>query len=376
MSLLTKCPACQTYYRVVPDQLRISDGWVKCGQCGDIFDASLHLIEIDPDAGSPNPASELDAPPETRLEGSPEALAKPNQNPVAPELGSYADPSSMRVDTPRETDQARGDIPGAVGTDHVGAAKRQIEPTWATHETELEASPDVVPQLEFPEDKPTVDADPPPEPKLVRWDDDMPSPAGTDPVFNLRAESAPEVAALEEAAPEAPVTFLREEQVQSVWRKPLVRGGLILLALLLLVMLVGQWVYVERDRLSATRPALKPTLQAFCDWTGCAIQPMRQIEAMTIESVAFNKLEKDTYKLSFLVKNAGEFPLAYPAVELVLTDAQDQAAYRRVLTSSELGSKVTELAAGAEWPVTVDLRIDASDATQRVFGYRLLVFYP
>src|SRR5450830_541765 len=45
MSLLTQCPACSTLYRVVPDQLRISDGWVKCGQCSEIFDASKHLME-------------------------------------------------------------------------------------------------------------------------------------------------------------------------------------------------------------------------------------------------------------------------------------------------------------------------------------------
>jgi hypothetical protein len=277
----------------------------------------------------------------------------------------------MQVKTAIEPDQAQRGVPGVFGMDPVGVATRGIEPTWVTPESELEASPDVVPQLEFPEDQPIVEVDMPPEPTRVRWDDDLPNPAGTDPVFVLRAESAPE-----QPAPEVPATFLRDEQVQSVWRKPLVRSALISLTSVLLVMLVGQWVYVERDRLSATRPALKPTLQAFCNWMGCAIQPMRQIDALTIDSVALNKLDKDKYKLSFLVKNAGEFPLAYPAVELVLTDAQDQTAYRRVLTSSELGSKATELAAGTEWPVTVDLRIDALDAAQRVFGYRLMVFYP
>ena len=46
MSLLTRCPACETLYRLVPDQLRISQGWVKCGQCSEIFDASQHLIEL------------------------------------------------------------------------------------------------------------------------------------------------------------------------------------------------------------------------------------------------------------------------------------------------------------------------------------------
>lgn len=34
-----------TVYKVVADQMRISQGWVKCGQCGDIFDATLHLVQ-------------------------------------------------------------------------------------------------------------------------------------------------------------------------------------------------------------------------------------------------------------------------------------------------------------------------------------------
>ena len=43
MSLITRCPACGTMFKVVPDQLKISDGWVRCGQCSEVFDASVHL---------------------------------------------------------------------------------------------------------------------------------------------------------------------------------------------------------------------------------------------------------------------------------------------------------------------------------------------
>lgn len=39
MSLSARCPACATLFKVVPDQLKVSDGWVRCGQCGEVFDA-------------------------------------------------------------------------------------------------------------------------------------------------------------------------------------------------------------------------------------------------------------------------------------------------------------------------------------------------
>jgi predicted Zn finger-like uncharacterized protein len=52
MSLITRCPACQTTFRVVPDQLRISEGWVRCGQCQEIFDANAALIDETPTTAS------------------------------------------------------------------------------------------------------------------------------------------------------------------------------------------------------------------------------------------------------------------------------------------------------------------------------------
>jgi predicted Zn finger-like uncharacterized protein len=58
MSLITRCPACDTMFKVVPDQLRISEGWVRCGQCGEIFNASQHLVapEAPPSAADRAPA--------------------------------------------------------------------------------------------------------------------------------------------------------------------------------------------------------------------------------------------------------------------------------------------------------------------------------
>ena len=53
MSLTTRCPACKTLFKVVPDQLRISEGWVRCGQCDEIFDASTELQGSETDAAQP-----------------------------------------------------------------------------------------------------------------------------------------------------------------------------------------------------------------------------------------------------------------------------------------------------------------------------------
>ena len=39
MPFVTRCPDCLSTFRVVEDQLRVADGWVRCGRCGTMFSA-------------------------------------------------------------------------------------------------------------------------------------------------------------------------------------------------------------------------------------------------------------------------------------------------------------------------------------------------
>lgn len=55
MSLATRCTACGTIFRVVRDQLRVSEGWVRCGRCAEVFDANEQLFDIDREAPPPWP---------------------------------------------------------------------------------------------------------------------------------------------------------------------------------------------------------------------------------------------------------------------------------------------------------------------------------
>jgi hypothetical protein len=160
------------------------------------------------------------------------------------------------------------------------------------------------------------------------------------------------------------------------WRKPLVRGVLAFVCLTFGLTLVGQWVYLERDRLAAQQPEMKSMLQAFCRLVGCEVQSLKRIEALSVDSVGFHQLGQGTYRLTFTVKNSFTLPLAVPYVELALTDVQDRVVYRRIFSSKVLGFSGAEISAGADWPATVALRVNSDALAERVFGYRLLVFYP
>lgn len=44
MRLIARCPHCHTLFKVVPDQLRLAQGWVRCGQCDNVFDALENIL--------------------------------------------------------------------------------------------------------------------------------------------------------------------------------------------------------------------------------------------------------------------------------------------------------------------------------------------
>jgi predicted Zn finger-like uncharacterized protein len=58
-SLAARCTACGTVFRVVQDQLRVAGGLVRCGRCGEVFNAAAALIDLDGATATPAPARPL-----------------------------------------------------------------------------------------------------------------------------------------------------------------------------------------------------------------------------------------------------------------------------------------------------------------------------
>ena len=85
MSLVTRCPACGTTFKVVRDQLRISDGWVRCGRCSEVFDATLDLSDASEPGAAPTPAPSPAEPSEPSEASEPPA---PAAEPPAPEAST------------------------------------------------------------------------------------------------------------------------------------------------------------------------------------------------------------------------------------------------------------------------------------------------
>lgn len=324
MSLITRCPACETLFKVVPDQLRISDGWVRCGQCDEIFDASLHLLQT-------LPAEEMPV----------AHHAGPAPNFEATDL-AHATPQPVDTDL-------HSDCQGS--SEELLAEPQQVLPDGADDETEP-ISPESIPD-EFSQFAPFTPALPD---QVIQADLD-----------DTDAERSVEL---------SDVSFLRDKRSGSFWHKPLMHATLVLLSLVLLLGLSGQIVLHERDRIVASEPGLKPWLLAFCKLVNCTLSPLRRIESIVIDSASFTKIRGDSYLLNFTLKNTAATALAVPAIELTLTDSLDQPVIRRVFPAIELGVKLDTLAAGSEWPASLAMAVTAAATADRIVGYRLLAFYP
>ena len=75
MALATTCPQCKTSFKVVPDQLKLRRGLVRCGVCQFVFSGVEHLRYVDKDD---------DAAP-TTIQHAPDTTTGPSTAPGAPE---------------------------------------------------------------------------------------------------------------------------------------------------------------------------------------------------------------------------------------------------------------------------------------------------
>ena len=192
------------------------------------------------------------------------------------------------------------------------------------------------------------------------------APAGVSPASVARAQ---------DSVTDEDVSFVREARRKAFWRKPLMRFVLVTFVVALLGALALQVAVQERDRLASLEPRLRPWLTLLCNFVGCRVDVLRQIDAVIIENSSFTRIRGDLFRLGFSIRNTASVEVATPALELTLTDAQDRPVIRRVFRPAELGASTTLLAKG-EWSAALNLGATSVGDNGRIAGYRLLAFYP
>jgi predicted Zn finger-like uncharacterized protein len=333
MSLATRCTSCGTVFRVVQDQLKVSEGWVRCGRCNEVFNALEGLFDLgrdDPTERSPAPMPQL-----VVASAQPEFEDHPSES-------FYSEEAPEADDDPSLVDKIDAQL--------LGPRRSENRSTPAARVSQRD-------RLDFPDAQFNSD--------LLEDDVSEPQPLA-EPLWP--ADSGPE----QPAAPAAP-EFIRNAQRQERWKSPLVRAALGAAAFFLLVLFVIQLGHQFRDVTAARWPGMKPVLQAWCGMAACTIEAPRHIEDVSVESTALTRApEPDAFKLSVALRNRGGMTVALPSVDLTLTDPAGQLVARRVLTPSDFRVASTLMPPGSESALQVVL----TAGTPRVTGYTVEIFYP
>ncbi len=400
MSLITRCPACATQFKVVPDQLKLSDGWVRCGHCSDVFDATRYLQSWSP-GNSPSKSSGVQQvpPPSSR------------ERPAQPLVKAAVPSSATQAAGP--TSEAAGEsapapIPeAACATLHANDIDQDL--VFSAPDLPLDTKPsrprDVSPSAAAPRaqaavepvDRDTANASDfhaelqrfaagqgkPSEAGPVAFPvgPAVSSPAGVSPSVVAKAVQPREVEVAQPPDSQAGVAvalepnFMRQARQRAFWRSPTVRVLLTLVALLLSVVLTAQWAVQERDRLAARHPHLQPLLASLCEPLGCTIGAVRDLRAVVIDSATLTRKRGDFYAFDLVLKNTADTPLAVPALELSLTDTADTVISRRVFLPQELSGVPPLLPPQSTVPVSLRLSLVVGNELPMA-GYRALVFYP
>ncbi len=311
MSLATRCTSCGTVFRVVQDQLKVSEGWVRCGRCDNVFNALESLFDL-----------EREAPPEWI--------------PVASQ-----------------------DIPISAATSIVAAAESGA--FTSSVGLELQGSADFGPA------KPTADSRAAETQQSAQEVNDAFGFAGSD------AEADFSSGAHTQGSADSPPAFMRGATRPSHRNYAKSRIQLWASAFVLACGLVGQLAHHFRDLVATRIPVTRPALMAWCTFTGCAIDALRRIEDVVVESSALTRAPApDAFRLSVTLRNRGSMEVALPSIELSLTNSTGAVLARRTFGARDFLGISPRMQVGSESALQVTLATGMSN----ISGYTVEIFYP
>lgn len=402
MSLATRCAQCGTVFRVVEDQLKVSEGWVRCGRCEAVFNALESLFDLEQEAPPPWPAGaeadglpgrdgmELPPPVPPPSAPLPEPVAARSSRPLGPlepppfepsDLPEEDQPASARLDH-RPLLHEPDDAPYASGFDAPYRSAREAAPAASARDLDpprfepTQAPLDELDDLD--RNEPPVYGRSAPLP-MRESPPDLPAPgrAPTVPAAAAGLGSAATAAPTPEfmrRAPAAAGRTPRPPKPATAWQRPGVRSALAVAAVLLALLLLAQVGLRWRDVLAARWPESAPVLRGLCAIAGCQVEPMRRVDSLAVESSGLVMLEGSTnqYEFTATLRNNDRVPVMLPSLELTLTDAQGQVVARKVLNASSLGAAGSTIAPGATLPLQGVL----AGGDRKITGYSAEIFYP
>ena len=355
MSLATRCTSCSTVFRVVQDQLKVSEGWVRCGRCDAVFNALEGLFDLGRES-PPDWEKTRALPEEIDDTGLPAAAA------AAADLAAAGadEPAEAEADADTDTDTVElQDIAGTPVTLD-GLLADPVDAHLFGPRKRADSAPKPAGQIGARDRVEFSDA---------RFDSDLFAENASASDDEHVESASTDVAVLETTTrPE----FLRRADRRARWRSGPARSLLVAASGLGTLVLLLQFGHHYRDTLAAQWPALQPVLASWCSQAGCALQAPRRLADVFLETSALTLTPaRDAFVLSVNLRNRGTVALAAPSIDLNLTDSNGRLVARRALSPRDFRAPEV-LQAGAEAALQLTLTTGAA----AVAGYTVELFYP
>lgn len=392
MVLATRCPHCETVFRLQGAQLARSR--VRCGNCHEVFDASQNLLDpaaahpaegerphaqpaghaAEPGGAEPPPPRASEVPPAA---AEPRVAAAPHEQAGATgerELPAFANPA---VDDLREPTLSApippAAEPAAERPDSVDDLERtapapRIAPGTHGGGGEHAAAPLHEEPTLAPEPAPASVSRPDPEPRF-RERLDAPATLGAQPAPFDASATAP-------ADDRVHFAVTRERRARAP-RHPVWRFLGVLAALVLLILLAAQLAWWQREAVMVYWPDSQPIFAKACAQLGCRLSVPRDIEGLQVEASDLRQIDgPHRLELRVPLRNRYNVALAYPAIELTLFDARNEVAIRRVLWPQDYVSPGTQIAAGLPPRTTQTMIVHLDSGNAVATNFRVQIFYP
>lgn len=318
---ITECPHCNTSFRTRISQLQSADGMVRCGACLKIFVADdnlvpspdLHTVTVEVTHPTPTIDSQLS------LEGS-----------------------SEQTFPAHETHGIDDEI---VTLDLADSLPNRITPSISEHHATWEILDEEENLIATPQ-KPNVD-----EIHDSTTHEDF---------------SAENLTAMRDFA----------EPLELDWRQPRrqLRGliGMWAVAIVLIMGLVGQFLWYQHDSLSQNI-TVRPWMERTCTLLHCALAPIVDIRAIGSEKLLVRSHPEIANALSvnLVVRNDAAFAQPFPVLNLRFTTASNELVAARQFTPSEY--LTPEVAALGMMPsgAPVQVAMDILDPGSRAINYEV-----
>ncbi len=361
MSLVTRCPKCDSGFAVTADLLRLHDGLVRCGQCSHVFDGFECLQDSLPTLTQKvGEQATVTAEPESKSE------PEPTRDTVPIAAAAPATPQVFRMVAQRRAptlpDWGSKSAPSAQST----APTESTEPSLATY-----PSAPVSGRSE-PVFKSLTEA------SVMSGTPDLPAPSRTEPAVKIVGEArlrGDDPSAFGRSVPE----FMEDEEPESPSRALVWLSGAVVLSLVLL----GQLLYVYRDDVASSVPTLRPLLERACQPLGCEVGYVRRIERIfvvgsslqlaTNQSVAEARVHD--YVLRLTLQNRFDRAQPWPSLMVVFSDASGTVVIRRALApSAYLPADLLARPFGAQQEASLEIPMQVKGSP--ISGFEVEKFFP